>query len=86
MPDTFTYYAIMDDQATLEYPAGLVRRHEFADGGFEDEGLHRDLDWHRTPAIVEWERGNFADELTQISQEEAERVIERFRERWSGAF
>ena len=82
MPDTFTYYAIMDDEATPEHPAGLVRRHEFADGGFEDEGLRRDLSWHRTPAIVEWERGNFADELQEISEDEAKRLIERFRQRW----
>ncbi|HEV2451257.1 MAG TPA: hypothetical protein VGS62_04965 [Streptosporangiaceae bacterium] len=84
MPDTFTYYAILDDQTTPAQPIGLVRRREFADGGFADEGLHRDLNWHRTPAIVEWEHGNFPDELMMVSEEEAERIIERFRERWVG--
>ena len=35
-----------------------------------------------TPVIAEWERGDFADELVEISHEQAERIIQYFRERW----
>ena len=32
--------------------------------------------------IVEWERGDFDDELVEVSHEQAERIVEYFRERW----
>ena len=35
-----------------------------------------------TPVIAEWERGDFADELVEVSHEQAERIIRYFRERW----
>jgi hypothetical protein len=80
--DAYTYFVIVDEEATAENPAGIVRRHEFDGGGFVDEGLHRDLSWHRTPAIIEWERGDFPDELVEITDLEADRIIARFRQRW----
>ena len=35
-----------------------------------------------TPVIVEWERGDFADELVELSHEQASKIIEYFREQW----
>jgi hypothetical protein len=32
--------------------------------------------------IAEWERGDFADELVEVSHEQAERIVQYFRERW----
>jgi hypothetical protein len=32
--------------------------------------------------IAEWERGDFADELVEVSYEQAERIVQYFRERW----
>jgi hypothetical protein len=80
--DAYTYFAIVDQAATRDNPAGIVRRHEFDGGGFVDEGLHRSLTWHRTPAIIEWESGDFPDELIEVTAQEAERIIAGFRERW----
>ena len=77
------YFAILDNEATLADPAGLVRRQQYPDGGFIDEGLHRDMTWKRTPLIVEWERAEATDDLVEVSEAEAERIIERLRERWS---
>ena len=84
MSDEMTYYAIVDDQATREDPAGIARRRLLESGGFRDEALGRDLNWHFTPLIVAWKRAESTDDLEQVSEEEAERLIERFRERWGG--
>ena len=41
-----------------------------------------DFSWKATPVIAEWERGDFADELVEVSHEQAERIVQYFRERW----
>jgi hypothetical protein len=81
VPRTITYYVVLDDESARDHPAGIVRRLEDSDG-FVDEGLHRDLGWYRTSAIIEWERAESTDELVEISEDEANRIIERFRARW----
>ena len=85
MAEQLTYYAIIDHRATREDPAGVARRRRVEPAGFRDEALGRDLNWHFTPLIVEWERAESTPDLEQISEEEAERIIERFRERWGAA-
>jgi hypothetical protein len=82
MSEQLTYFAIIDHRATREDPAGIARRRRFDGGGFEDEALGRDLNWHFTPLIVEWERAESTPDLEEISAEEAERIIQRFREQW----
>jgi hypothetical protein len=60
----------------------LVRRRVIP-GGFADESLARDLSWKFTDAIYQDERGeNFGPDLVEVSDEEAGRIIERFREKW----
>ena len=81
MPDKITYYAIVGEDRTVDTPYGLVRRLEHDDGP-ADEALRKDFSWMATPVIVEWERGDFADELVGVSHEQAERIIQYFRERW----
>ena len=82
MPDRITYYAVIGDGRTVESPYGLVRRLAFDGDGFTDEGLRRDFSWKFTPAIVEWERGDFTYDLVEVSHEQAERIVQYFRERW----
>ena len=81
MPDKITYYAIVGGHNTISDPRGLVRRLEH-DDGLSDEALRKDFSWKYTPVIVEWERGDFDDELVEVSHEQAERIIGYFRERW----
>jgi hypothetical protein len=76
------YYAVMDYRSTREEPAGLARRRILDSGGFEDETLNRTLEWEFSPLIVAWKRAESTDDLVEISEEEAERIIERFRARW----
>jgi hypothetical protein len=82
MPDKITFYAIVDGDTTAERPLGLLRRLEYDEGGFTDEGLRRDFSWDFTPLIVEWERSNFGDELLEVSHAQASKIIEYFREKW----
>jgi len=81
VPNKITYYAIVGGSNTIDNPRGLARRLEHDDGP-SDEALRDDFSWKFTPVIVEWERGDFDDELVEVSHEQAERIVEYFRERW----
>lgn len=81
MPDKITYYAIVAGSNTLDNPRGLVRRLEHDDGP-SDEGLRVDFGWKFTPVIAEWERGDFSNELVEVSHEQASKIIEYFRREW----
>jgi hypothetical protein len=82
MPDKIIYYAVVGGDRTVEDPYGLVRRLNFEDGGFTDEGLRKDFSWKFTPAIAEWEHGDFAYELVEVSHAQASEIIEYFRGKW----
>ena len=85
MPEKVTYYAVVGENRTIGNPSGLVRRRHAA-GGQVDESLARDLSWTFTDAIYQLERGeNFGPELMEISEDEANVLVERFREKWGGA-
>ena len=82
MSDQVTYYAVVGPRRAVENPSGLARRTITAKGRL-DESLRRDLTWARSAEIYEWERGEeMGPELVEISDEEAERLIGRFREKW----
>jgi len=85
VPEKVTYYAVVGQNRTIGNPSGLVRRRHAAVGPV-DESLSRDLSWSFTDAIYQLERGeNFGPELVEISEDEANVLIERFRQRWEGA-
>jgi hypothetical protein len=81
VPDKITYYAIVAGSNTLDNPRGLVRRLEHDDGP-SDEGLRVDFGWKFTAVIAEWERGDFSNELVEVSHEQASKIIEYFRREW----
>jgi hypothetical protein len=81
-PEKITYYAIVDDLADREHPAGILRRRRPVTGGFRDEAFVRDLTWEFTPIIVEWERAESTDDLVEVTADEAEQIIDRLRARW----
>ena len=83
MPEKVTYYAVVGENRTIGNPSGLVRRRHAA-GGPVDESLAHDLSWSFT--IYQLERGeNFGPELVEISEDEANVLMERFKQRWEGA-
>jgi hypothetical protein len=81
MEDPIKYYAIVGSGRTPQNPSGLARRITSVDGHV-DEALRRDLTWQRDAAIIEWEHGDAGAELVEISEPEAQALVERFREKW----
>jgi len=84
MDEKVTYYALMFSDDTREAPSGLARRRTLPSGGLVDETLRRDLQWHESDTIDDWRRGESSQDLVEISEAEAERVIELFRELFGG--
>jgi len=83
MAEGTTYYAIIRDGASVVSPSGLARR-TFTSEGRVDEALRSNLTWQRDSAIYEWERGEeLGVELIEISEDEAQNLIERFRAKWA---
>ena len=85
MPDKVTYYAIIDELSSRDRPAGVLRRIYFESGGRRDEAFSTDLVWQRTPLLVSAERGDLKNEFIEITEDEANRIVERIRARVSGA-
>jgi hypothetical protein len=82
MPDKLTYYAMLLAGDTRSEPSGVSRRRVSDGGGVRDEAFRRDLSWGHTPLIAAAERGDMTFDLVEISEDEAERIIERFRAKW----
>jgi hypothetical protein len=80
-----TYYAVTLNAGDRANPDGLARRRRLPEGGVKDEMLRRDLTWKQDTVIAEWKRGDAIEELLEISEDEADVLVERLRERWGGA-
>jgi hypothetical protein len=83
MANRVDYYAVVGAGRTIVNPSGLVRR-RYTPAGRVDEALSREISWGATSAITQWEYGNLSGELVEISEAEAQALIERFRQRWAG--
>jgi hypothetical protein len=76
------YFAIVRGNDSPEHPSGLARR-TVTPRGRLDETLRHDLTWVRDSAIYEWERGEeMGADLVEISEADAELVIQRFQSEW----
>jgi hypothetical protein len=85
MADKITYYAIVDDLSSRMQPAGVLRRIYFEAGGRQDEAFSRDLVWERTAMLISAERGDLDNEFIEITEDEANQIVERIRARVAGA-
>jgi hypothetical protein len=83
MTTKMTYYAIVDDLSSREEPVGVLRR-VVHDDGERDEQFGHDLQWTRSPLLYSYERGDGDNELYEISEDEADRIIERIRRSVTG--
>jgi hypothetical protein len=80
MPDRITYYAIVNECSSREKPAGVFRRTYPEAGGKRDEAFTRDLTWERSWLLVSAERGDTANDFVEINEDEANQIVERFRQ------
>jgi hypothetical protein len=79
------YYKIVGRGRSSDDPSGVARR-IISDAGVIDESLTRYMTWQFTSSIMESEHGEeLSRDLIAISSEEAQELIERFREKWAGA-
>jgi hypothetical protein len=83
MEQKVTYYAVVDDFSSREEPAGVIRRIEH-DGGERDEQFGHDLAWTRSPLLYSYERGNGDNEIYEIGEDEANRIVDRIRRSVTG--
>jgi hypothetical protein len=79
MPDKVTYYAIVNDFSNRERPGGVFRRTYTADGGKLDEAFTRNLVWEFSPSLVSAERGDLQNEFIEITEDEANQIVDRIR-------
>jgi len=85
MPDKVTYYAVVNDLSSRERPAGVFRRTYTGDVGRLDEAFTRNLIWERSWLLVSAERGDLVNEFIEITEDEANQIVERIRAKVTGA-
>jgi hypothetical protein len=85
VPDKVTYYAVVNERSSRERPAGLFRRTYFETGGRRDEAFTTDLVWERSSTLVSAERGDLENEFIEITEDEANQLMEELRARWTSA-
>ena len=84
MPDKVTYYAIVNELSSRKRPAGVFRRTYFESGGKRDEAFTTDLVWERSASLVSAERGDLLNEFIEITEDEANQIVESIRARVTG--
>ena len=78
MPTKITYFAFVNEFSSKERPGGVVRRTE-NDEGECDEAFTRRLVWERTPLLYSFEHGNRDSVFYEITEDEANQIVERIR-------
>jgi hypothetical protein len=63
----------------------LFRRTYFETGGRCDEAFAADLAWKRSASLVSAERGDLLNEFIEITEDEANQLMEQLRARWTSA-
>ena len=63
----------------------MFRRTYFEAGGRRDEAFSQHLVWERTVLLVSAERGDLQNEFIEISEAEANQIVERIRATVTGA-
>jgi len=83
MATKITYFAFTNEFSSEERPGGVVRRIE-NDQGEHDEAFSGNLVWERTPLLYSFERGNRDSVFYEISEDEANRIVDRIRRSVTG--
>lgn len=84
MSDRVIYYAVINRRSSREWPAGVFRR-VYSNDGRSDEAFTRNLKWEFSTSLISAERGDLDNEFVEITQDEANRIVERIRAEVTGA-
>jgi hypothetical protein len=85
MADRVIYFAVVNDLSSRDHPAGLFRRTYTEAGGLRDEAFTRNLLWKSSSSLVSAERGDLENDFIEISENEADQLMEQLRARWATA-
>lgn len=83
MPTKITYYAIVDEFSSRERPGGVLRRIQ-DDNGQEDQSFTRNLKWEFSVLLYSYERGDADNKFYEITEAEADQIVERIRRTVNG--
>jgi hypothetical protein len=83
MAAKITYFSFTNEFSSKERPGGVVRRTENDEGEY-DEAFTRNLVWERTPLLYSFEHGNRDSVFYEISEDEANRIVDRIRRSVTG--
>ncbi|MGH3247576.1 MAG: hypothetical protein ACRDOI_15405 [Trebonia sp.] len=78
MTANITYYAILDEDSSLDRPVGVFRRVK-SEKGQIDEAFSRNLKWEFSPLLYSAERGDTMYDFTEITEPEANQIVDRLR-------
>jgi hypothetical protein len=78
MTASTTYYAILDEDSSLDRPVGVFRRVK-SENGQVDEVFSRNLRWEFSPLLYSAERGDIMYDFAEITEGEADAVVARIR-------
>jgi hypothetical protein len=73
-----TYYAILDEDSSLDRPVGVFRRVK-SEKGQIDEVFSRNLVWEFSPLLYSAERGDTMYDFVEITEGEANEIVARIR-------
>jgi hypothetical protein len=79
MPDRVIYYAVVNDLSSRDQPAGVFRRIYTEAGGRRDEAFTRNLVWERSASLLSAERGDLQNDFIEITENEANQLVDRIR-------
>jgi len=85
VPDKIIYYAVVDDLSSRDRPAGVLRRIYVENGGRNDEAFTRNLVWESSWSLLSAERGDLQNEFIEITEDEANQIVDRIRATVTGA-
>ncbi len=78
MTDKITYFAIIDESSSRARPSGVLRRVE-NDEGEIDEIFSQNLTWEFSPLLYSAENGDLTNDFTEITEDEANEIVDRIR-------
>jgi hypothetical protein len=84
MTDKITYFAIIDESSSRARPSGVLRRVE-SDEGEIDEIFSQNLTWEFSPLLYSAENGDLTNDFAEITEDDANEIVDRIRSEASRA-